>query len=66
MLSTELTETDWQWLGRYGRDDLTEPAPLDTLARLEAQNLLMRSWGQRYVITTSGRQHLRDRPSEPA
>lgn len=64
MLSTELTDEDWLWLGRYARDDLAEPAPLETLARLESQNLLMRSWGDRHVITDSGRKLLRERPGE--
>ena len=61
MSSTTLTDDDWQWLSRYARDDLAEPAPLETLARLESLNLLMRSWGERYVITDLGRRQLRDR-----
>lgn len=57
-MNQDLTEADLQWLARYARDERTEAAPIETLARLEKKGLLMHGWGHTHVVTELGRQLL--------
>lgn len=54
-MNEDLTEVDMQWLSRYARDERTEAAPIETLARLEKKGLLMHGWGHTHVVTELGR-----------
>jgi len=57
-MNDDLTEDDLNWLARYARDERTEPAPIETLARLEKKQLLMHGWGHTHVVTALGLQLL--------
>lgn len=54
-MNEDLTEEDVSWLARYARDERSEAAPIETLARLEKKGLLMHGWGHMHVVTDLGR-----------
>jgi len=50
----DLSPAEWRCLQQCAQTGRISEPRLDTLARLERMNLLMRAWGRSYVVTQRG------------
>lgn len=61
MKEDNLTFEDMLWLKTYALElQDGQDAPLETLARLEHQGLVMRGWNHQHVVTDKGRETIED------
>ncbi|HSW12544.1 MAG TPA: hypothetical protein VLI06_06860 [Solimonas sp.] len=61
MQQQDLSPAEWRCLQQCAQTGRIAEPRLDTLARLERMNLLMRGWGRSFVVTARGQMLLQGR-----